>query len=83
LGEKSDRSKNPSQNRNRKQRRGGRLKASKRLRSAKFRHTKAYQSYELQLQSAENEVLKLNRESISKTLSKAGIDPRKCVVVTP
>src|SRR6266851_4349182 len=50
--------------------------------AGKIRHTKAYQSYELQLQSAENEVLKLNRESIGKALSKAGIDPRKCVVVT-
>jgi predicted phosphodiesterase len=47
-----------------------------------IRDTKAYQSYELQLQSAENEVLRLNRESIGKAVRKAGIDPRKCVVVT-
>jgi predicted phosphodiesterase len=50
--------------------------------AGEFRRTKAYQSYQLQLRSAENEVLKLNRESISKALRKAGIDPRKCVVVT-
>jgi len=47
-----------------------------------IRHTTAYQRYELQLQTTENEVLKLNRESISKAVRKAGIDPRKCVVVT-
>jgi Calcineurin-like phosphoesterase superfamily domain len=50
--------------------------------AGEIRGTKAYQSYELQLQSAEHEVLRLNRESIRKALSKAGIDPGKCVVVT-
>ena len=50
--------------------------------AGEIRRTKAYQSYELQLQSAENEVLKLNRESISRALGRAGIDPGKCVVVT-
>ena len=50
--------------------------------AGEIRRTKAYQSYELQLRSAENEVLKLNRESIGKALSKARIDPGKCVVVT-
>jgi predicted phosphodiesterase len=44
--------------------------------------TKAYQEYQRQLRSAEIEVLKLNRDSIGTAISKAGIDPRKCVVVT-
>jgi Calcineurin-like phosphoesterase superfamily domain len=50
--------------------------------AGEIRRTKAYQSYELQLQSAENEVVRLNREGIRKALSKAGVDPGKCVVVT-
>ena len=50
--------------------------------AGEIRGTKAYQSYELQLQSAENDALRLNRESIRKALSRAGIDPGKCVVVT-
>ncbi len=47
-----------------------------------MRRAKAYQRHELELQSAQHAVLKLNRESISKAVRKAGIDPRKCVVVT-
>jgi predicted phosphodiesterase len=47
-----------------------------------LRHTKAYQRYELQLRSAENEVLKLNRDGIAKALRRAGMDPGKCVIVT-
>jgi len=48
----------------------------------RIRHTKAYQKYALQLQSARNEVLKLNRESIRKAVQRAEIDPRRCVIVT-
>jgi hypothetical protein len=48
----------------------------------RIRRTKAYQKYELQLRSAGNAVLKLNRESIRDTIKKAEIDPRRCVIVT-
>jgi hypothetical protein len=48
----------------------------------RIRRSKAYQKYELQLHSAENEALKRNRESIGKAIKKAEIDPRRCVVVT-
>jgi hypothetical protein len=47
-----------------------------------IQRSKAYRNYTRQLQSAENEVLRLNRESIGKAVRKAQIDPRKCVVVT-
>jgi hypothetical protein len=48
----------------------------------RIRRTKAYQKYALQLQSAGNEALKLNRESIRKAVKKAEIDPRRCVIIT-
>ena len=48
----------------------------------RIRRTKAYQEYALQLQSAKNEVLKLNRESIREAVKKAEIDPRRCVIIT-
>jgi len=48
----------------------------------RIRRTKAYQKYALQLQSARNEVLKLNRESIRKAVKKAEVDPRRCVIIT-
>ncbi len=48
----------------------------------KITSTKAYQKYAEQLQSARSEILRLNRESIGKAVKRAGIDPRKCVVIT-
>jgi predicted phosphodiesterase len=48
----------------------------------RVRRTRAYQKYALQLQSAGNEILGLNRESIGRALKKAKIDPHKCVVIT-
>jgi predicted phosphodiesterase len=50
--------------------------------SGEIRGTKAHQEYQLRLQSAESEILQLNRESVGKAIQKAGIDPRKSVVVT-
>ena len=48
----------------------------------RIRRTKAYQKYATQLQSARNEILKLNRENLGKVVKNAEIDPRKCVVIT-
>jgi hypothetical protein len=48
----------------------------------RIRRTKAYQKYATQLQSARNEILKLNRENLGKVVRNAEIDPRKCVVIT-
>jgi hypothetical protein len=47
-----------------------------------IQRTKAYQKYLSQLQSARSEILKLNRESVAKAVRSAGVDPRRCVVVT-
>jgi hypothetical protein len=48
----------------------------------RIRRTKAYQRYAMQLRSAGSEILKLNRESIGKATRNAGVDSRKCVVIT-
>jgi hypothetical protein len=48
----------------------------------RIQRSNAYRTYARQLRSAENEALKLNRQSIGKALKKAQIDPRKCVVIT-
>jgi Icc-related predicted phosphoesterase len=48
----------------------------------KIKRTKAFQKYAAQLKLAKSEVLRLNRESVGKTVREAGIDPRRCVVVT-
>jgi hypothetical protein len=47
-----------------------------------IRRTRTYQRYARQLQSAGNEALRLNRESLRKAIKKAEIDPRNCVIVT-
>ncbi|HMF68846.1 MAG TPA: metallophosphoesterase family protein [Phyllobacterium sp.] len=47
-----------------------------------IRRTKAYLKYALELQSARNEALKLNRESICKAVKNAEVDPLKCVIIT-
>jgi hypothetical protein len=48
----------------------------------RVRRTKAYQKYAMQLRSAGNEVLRLNRESIRKAVKRAKVDPRSCVIIT-
>ncbi len=48
----------------------------------RIRRTKPFQKFVLQLQSAKNEVLKLNRESIGTAIKNARVDSRKCVVIT-
>ena len=47
-----------------------------------IQRTRAYQKYVSQLQLVRGEILKLNRESIGKAVKRAGVDPRRCAVVT-
>jgi hypothetical protein len=44
--------------------------------------TKAYQKYAVQLRSVRGEILRLNRESVGKAVKAAGVDPRRCVIIT-
>jgi hypothetical protein len=48
----------------------------------KVQRTRAYQKYMREIQLAENEALRLNRESVGEAVREAKIDPRKCVVIT-
>jgi Icc-related predicted phosphoesterase len=48
----------------------------------KIMSTKAYQKYAARFQSTGSEILRLNRESVGKAVRNAGVDPRKCVVIT-
>jgi Icc-related predicted phosphoesterase len=50
--------------------------------ASRVRRTKAYRKYTSQLRSTRNEILKLNREGVSKAIKSAEVDPRRCVIVT-
>jgi hypothetical protein len=50
--------------------------------TSRVRGTKAYRKYMSQLRTTRNEILKLNREGITKALKNAEIDPRNCVIIT-
>jgi Icc-related predicted phosphoesterase len=48
----------------------------------KIKRTKAFQKYASQMKLSKSETLRLNRESVGKAVREAGIDPRRCIVVT-
>src|SRR6266436_2293633 len=48
----------------------------------KIKRTKAFQKYVSQLKLVNSEILRLNRESVGKAVRGAGIDPRRCIVIT-
>jgi Icc-related predicted phosphoesterase len=48
----------------------------------KIKRTKAFQKYVSQLKLAKGEILRLNRENVVKAVREAGVDPRRCVVIT-
>jgi hypothetical protein len=48
----------------------------------KIRLTKGYQEYASELRLARGEILSLNRASVARAVQMAGVDARRCVVVT-
>jgi Icc-related predicted phosphoesterase len=48
----------------------------------KIKRTKAFQKYASQLKLVKGEILRLNRESVGKAVRGAGVDPRRCIVIT-
>lgn len=48
----------------------------------KIKKTKAFEKYHSQLKSVKSEILRLNRESVGETVREAGVDPRRCIVIT-
>jgi hypothetical protein len=48
----------------------------------KIRRTNAFQKYASQLKVVKSEILRLNRESLRNTVKQAGVDTRRCIVVT-